>query len=163
VLVPDDFISPGRRVREISIGLAYTPPVRSTRTSYKAMRLSYRLVAAPNLDHVVKMFNKATSEDDFKSIPELANASVSLTLRSKGTVQSATWQFKQVNSTSKLKTEKLFVIVTRNDHPWGVADTKTLEEYSLVVCLRDRENQQAKLYSQIQHRLQQRQRARARI
>ncbi len=162
VLMPDDFISSGRRVREISIGLAYTPPVRSTRVSYKTMRLNYRLVAAPDLDHVVKMFNKATSEENYENIPELTGASVSLTLRSKGTVQSATWQFKQVNRNSKLKTGKLFVVVTRNDHPWGEVDTKIAEEYSLVVCLRDRENQQAKLYSQIQNRLQQRQRARAR-
>lgn len=162
VVVPDDFISPGRRVREISIGLAYMPPVRSTRVSYNAMRLNYRLVAAPDLDHVVKMFNKATSEENYEKIPELTGASVGLKHRSRGTVQSAMWQFKQVNRNSKLKTEKLFVVVTRNDHPWGEVDTKTAEEYSLVVCLRDRENQQAKLYSQIQNRLQQRQRARAR-
>ncbi len=162
VLVPDDFISPGRRVREISIGLAYTPPVRSTRVSYNAMRLNYRLVSAPDLDHVVKMFNKATSEENYEKIPELTGASVGLKHRSRGTVQSATWQFKQVNRTSKLKTGKLFVVVTRNDYPWGEVDTKIAEKYSLVVCLRDRENQQAKLYSQIQNRLQQRQRARAR-
>ncbi|MGD0959412.1 MAG: serine protease, partial [Methylomonas sp.] len=89
-------------------------------------------------------------------------ASISRSLRSKGTAQSAMWQFKKFNRNSKLITDKLFVVVTRNDHPWGETDTKTLEEYSLVVCLRDRENQQAKLYSQIQSRLQQRQRARAR-
>ena len=68
-----------------------------------------------------------------------------------------------MRSDSKLKTECLFVVVTRNDYPWGELDTKTLEEYSLVVCLRDRENQQAKLYTQIQNRLQQRQRARTKV
>ncbi len=162
VLVPEDFISLGKRTREISVGLAHTPSVRSTRITYKATRLDYRLVAAPDLDHAVKMFNKATSKENFENIPELTGANVSWRLRSKGTVQSAMWQFKQFNRNSKLKTEKLFVVVTRNDHPWGEVDTKIAEEYSLVVCLRDRENQQAKLYSQIQNRLQQRQRARAR-
>ncbi len=73
------------------------------------------------------------------------------------------WQFRQFTRNSKLITDKLFIVVTRNDYPWGEADTKTLEEYSLVVCLRDRENQQAKLYTQIQNRLQQRQRARTKI
>jgi hypothetical protein len=127
------------------------------------MRLDYRLVTAPDLSHAVKMFNKATSKENFDNIPELSGASVSRTFRSKGTVQAANWQFKQFNSNSKLKTEKLFVVVTRNDYPWGETETKTTEEYSLVVCLRDRENQQAKLYSQIQNRLQQRQRARAKV
>ncbi|QWF72527.1 S8 family peptidase [Methylomonas paludis] len=162
VVVPDDFVSRGKRTREISVSLAHTPPVRSTRVSYKATRIDFRLVAAPDLDHAVKMFNKATNEEDFKNIKELDGANVSKTLRSKGTVQSAMWQFKVLSKVHKLKTQKLFVVITRNDHPWGETDTKTLEEYSLVVCLRDREHQQAKLYSQIQNRLQQRQRARAR-
>jgi hypothetical protein len=163
LLMPDDFIAPGNRVREISVSLAHTPPVRSTRVTYKATRLDFRLVSASDLDHAVKMFNKATSKENFENIPELANASVNKSLRSKGTVQSARWQFRQMRSDSKLKTECLFVVVTRNDYPWGESDTKTLEEYSLVVCLRDRQNQQAKLYTQIQNRLQQRQRARAKV
>lgn len=163
ILVPEDFISLGKRVREIAVSLAHTPPVRSTRVTYKAMRLDYKLILAPNLERAVKMFNKATSKEDFENIQELTGASISKSLRSKGTVQSAVWQFKQINSNSKLKTERLFVVITRNDYPWGESDTKTTEEYSLVVCLRDRENQQAKLYTQIQNRLQQRQRVRARI
>lgn len=162
ILVPEDFISPGKRAREIAVSLAYTPPVRSTRVAYRAMRLDYRLISAPDIEHAVKMYNKATSEDDFKNIPELTGASVNKSLRSKGTVQCANWQFKQFRSDSKLKTEKLFVVITRNDYLWGDVDTNTTEEYSLVVCLRDRENQQAKLYSQIQSRLQQRQRIKAR-
>lgn len=162
LLIPEDFVSSGKRSREIVVSLAHTPLVRSTRVTYKATRLDYRLIAASDLDHAVKMFSKATSKDDFENIPELPNATVSRSLRSKGTVQSAMWQFKQFNRNSKLKTDKLFVVVTRNDHPWGEAMTNTTEEYSLVVCLRDRENQQAKLYSQIQNRLQQRQRAKVR-
>jgi hypothetical protein len=162
LLVPDDFISPGKRVREITVSLAYTPVVRSTRVNYKATRLDYRLIAAPDLEHAVKMFNKATSKDEYKNIPELPGANVSWQLRSKGSVQSAVWQFKVLSKDHKLKTQKLFIVVTRNDHSWGEAITKTIEEYSLSVCLRDRENQQARLYSQIQSRLQQRQRARAR-
>jgi hypothetical protein len=163
LILPDDFISTGRRNREITVSLAHTPPVRSTRVTYKAMRLDYRLVTAPNLSYAVKMFNKATSTEDFERIPELPGANITRGLRSKGTVQAASWQFKQFNSNSKLKTDKLFVVVTRNDYPWGENETKTTEEYSLVVCLRDRENQQAKLYTQIQNRLQQRERARNRI
>jgi hypothetical protein len=163
LLVPEDFVSSGKRVREIAISLAHTPPVRSTRVAYKAIRLDYRLVSTPDLEHAVKMFNKATSKKDFENIQELDGANISRSLRSKGTVQSAKWQFKQFNRNSKLKTERLFVVVTRNDYPWGELVTKTTEKYSLVVCLRDRENQQAKLYTQIQNRLQQRQRARARV
>jgi subtilisin family serine protease len=162
VLVPEDFVSTGKRHRELAVSLAHSPLIRSTRVSYKATRLYYQLIAAPDLDYVVKMFNKATKDEDYKNIAELGKASVGLTLRSKGTVQSGLWEFKQSNCNSKLKTQKLFVVVTRNDHAWGELVANIQEPYSLVVCFRDRENQQAKLYSQIQNRLQQRQRARAR-
>jgi hypothetical protein len=162
LLIPEDFVSSGKRIREIVISLAHAPLVRSTRVTYKATRLDYRLIAASGLEHAVKMFNKATRKDEYKNIPELPGANVSWQLRSKGSVQSAVWQFKVLSNDHKLKTQKLFVVITRNDHTWGENITNTAEEYSLVVCLRDRENQQAKLYSQIQSRLQQRQRARAR-
>lgn len=39
VPIPDDFLSGGRRLREISIGMSFTPYVRSTRVSYKANRI----------------------------------------------------------------------------------------------------------------------------
>ena len=91
VLVPEDFVSTGKRHRELAVSLAHSPLIRSTRVSYKATRLYYQLIAAPDLDYVVKMFNKATKDEDYKNIAELSKASVGLTLRSKGTVQSGLW------------------------------------------------------------------------
>jgi len=162
VPVPNEFISNGRRLREISVALAYTPTVRSTRIKYRATRVDFKLVAAPDLDHVTRMFNKTTKKDDYRNIPELKTASVGAQARSKGTVQADTWQFTQFNRRSKLKNNNLFVVVTRNDHPWGEPLCATEEDYSLVVCLRDRENQAAQLYTTVRTRLQARMRARVR-
>ena len=160
ITIPEDFLTSGRRLREITVALAHTPPVRSTRVAYNAMRLDYRLIFAPNLEHVVKMFNRATDKDEYERIPEHTGASVSPTLRSKGTVQVATWEFKQINIASKLSNQKLFVAVTRNDYLWGEPLTSTLENYALVVCIRDRSNMEARLYTQIQSQLKIRQRTR---
>lgn len=144
--------------------MSYTPYVRSTRLSYKASRIDFKLVTAPDFDHVTTMFNKATKKDDYDSIPELNNnRNVSSTMRGKGTVQAAIWSFKQFNSRSKLRNNRLFVVVTRNDHPWGEPHTATVEPYALVVCFRDRTNQKARLYSQVQAKLRARERARARV
>jgi hypothetical protein len=158
--IPEDFLKTGLRTREITIALAHTPPIRSTRVAYKAIRLDYRLIFAPNLEHVVKMFDRATSKDDYKNIPEYPGASISQTLRSKGTVQAATWEFKQINNSSKLRKQKLFVVITRNDYTWGEALTSTTENYALAVCIRDTSNTEARLYTQIQNQLQMRQRTR---
>jgi Subtilase family len=158
--IPEDFVTSGKRIRELTVTLAYTAPVRSTRVSYKATRLEFRVVAAPDIEHVATMFNRATSSDDYEKIAELGNASIGPNLRSKGTVQSDTWIFKQFNTKSKLVNNRIFVVVTRNDFPWGTTLTQTTEQYSLVVSLRDRYNEEARLYAQIQARLQTRVRIR---
>ncbi len=160
VPVPDDFTTSGRRKRELTVALAYLPPVRSTRIDYKASRIEFRLVTATDLDQVAQMFNKATPKDNYKSIPELSGASLGSTIRSKGTVQNATWCFRQMNARSKLRNQRLFVVVTRNDQPWGEELTNTEESYVLAVCFRDRENESARLFTQLRNRLQERVRAR---
>ena len=91
------------------------------------------------------------------------NRNVSSTVRSKGTGQSATWRFRQFNKRSKLLNFQLFVVITRNDHPWGEPHSATVEPYALAVCFRDRTNQEARLYSQVQNKLRLRDRTRARV
>ena len=161
--VPEDFITSGKRLREITISLAYSPVVRSTRISYKASRIEFKLVAGISLERVAQMFHRATDKADYENIPELTGASIGSSKRNKGTVQSATWSYKQINANSKLKNEKLFIVITRNDHPWGANISMAEQPYSLVVCLRDRKNDEARLYSQIRAKLQARARARARV
>lgn len=161
--IPPDFISSGRRLRDVTIALAFTLPVRSTRIDYKACRVDFKLVSAGDLDHVVQMFNKATNRADYENISELNGASIGARLRGRGTVQAATWEFRQINSRSKLSNQKLFVVVTRNDFGWGEPITATEEDYALAVCLRDLQNAEARLYTQIQNLLQVRQRTQARV
>lgn len=163
--VPEDFLSRGRRLREISVAMAYTPYVRSTRIDYRAGRMSFKLVAADDIADVSTRFNAATDQEVYDAIEEVGkevggNRSVTSVLRNKGTVQSATWSFRQFNANAKLKKKKLFVVVTRHDFPWGEPHCATNEDYALVVAFRDRENEEARLYTQIQNRLQARMRAR---
>lgn len=162
--IPTDFASGGKkRLREIAVALAYTPHVRSTRIKYRASRIDFRLVAARDLAHVTTMFNKATQKEDYKSIKELDGATIGQTVRSKGTVQADFWRFLQFSLNSKLRTQKLFVVVTRNDFPWGESLCDSEESYSLVVSLRDKENPKARLYSQIKAQLEARIPVRVRV
>lgn len=153
--IPDEFVSAGkRRLREIAVALAYTPPVRSTRVKYRATRIDFRLVAAPDLEHVTTMFNKTTEKDDYENIPELKTAIIGQQARSKGTVQADFWRFRQFNVKAKLRNQKLFVVVTRSDFPWGENLCSNEEKYSLVVSLRDQENEKARLYSRVKMQLE---------
>ncbi len=160
--IPDVYTSAGRRTREITVSLAYTSYVRSTRITYKATRIDFKLVASPNLRRVTAMFDQATEKEDYENIPEIGNASSGGRVRGKGTVQAATWHFSQFNSRSLLRQNRLFVVITRNDFPWGEIHSATEEKYALVVCLRDRENQQARLYTKLRNRLRERAKAKVR-
>ena len=161
--IPEDYMGGRRRIRELTASLAYTPYVRSTRITYKASRIDFKLVASPDLKIVATMFNRATKKEDYENIPELKNANIAGLYRSKGTVQAATWRFKQINANSILRKNRLYLVVTRNDFPWGEVHSATEEKYALVVCLRDRENQDSRLYTRLFNRLRERARGRARL
>jgi hypothetical protein len=64
--------------------------------------------------------------------------------------------------TPQRRSQRLFVIVTRIDEAWGRDLTLTEEPYALAVVLSDRENAEARLYTQIQTRLRARIRGRVR-
>lgn len=111
--VPDDFLTAGRREREIAVALAYSPAVRSTRIAYRATRIEFKLVAGESLEAVATMFSRATPDDEHQNIPEFGIPDCPAKIRGKGTVQRACWRFQQVNANSLLKNKRLFIVVTR--------------------------------------------------
>lgn len=149
--LPDDFFRGSKRKREITIALAYNSSVRNTRINYRATRIVFKFVKGDSLDEVIKMFDKATSEDDYENIPEYnTNRNISSTMRQKGTVQSSTWQFNIPQSS------KFYIVVTRNDNNWAEKISKAEEEYSLVIAVKDKEQSEPRLYTQILQRVRSR-------
>ncbi|HBL52992.1 MAG TPA: serine protease [Syntrophaceae bacterium] len=160
--IPDSLYNAGRRSRrrEISVALAHCPPVRTTRIDYKASRFLFRMVEADSLDEAAAAFSNATPDEDYEKINELMNATrryYKPTKRSSGTVQASTWVIKRSRS------KHLFVAVTRNDPAWGEVLTALEEPYALVIRLADRENEEARLYTEIRAQLQARERARQKV
>lgn len=156
VPLPPSFYAGGRRQRLVSIALAHCPPVKTTRLDYKATRLQFRLVEAASLDDAVAAFDKATA-GEVEGIKEFLyknRSTYGASKRGYGTVQASTWFIKQPRKA------KLFVVVTRNDQLWGKDMTLEDEPYALVIRLGDRENAQARLYTEIRTQLQIRGRAR---
>lgn len=148
--LPDNYLRSTRGTRELSITLAYSPVVRTTRSEYLATQISFRLAIGASLDEVQKHFNQ-----DLKSKTEVlkeaksANRDISAQLRNHGTVQSSRWTLRQCKTG-----EKWFVVVVRQDRDWNPSAAEK-EPYSLVVTVADRDNEHAQLYSQIQERITQ--------
>jgi len=156
--VPNEFLSNGKRFRQISVSLAHTPMVRTTRLDYKTTRIYFQLVKGSSLEDVSTYYSDRPVEDVAKK-PEYANGrGVTLQRRSLGTLQASTWNIRQVNARERLK--KFFVVVTRHDYSWAEAALPDPESYSLVINLRDKENERAELLEQVEAILQGRVRAR---
>ena len=163
VPVPGAFWDDQRRVREVTVALAYRPPVRTTRVDYRAAKISFKFVQAESLDEVAGWFNAAVDAGGLDRIPERATArSLSERARSKGTVQAATWRFTQPSQ--EIRESRWFVVVTRYDPPWGQHLCLETEPYALAVTLDDRFTPRLQiapsLYAQMQVRLRERVRAR---
>ncbi|MES0492007.1 MAG: S8 family peptidase [Leptospirales bacterium] len=157
--LPSEFFN-GRRKREVTITLSYFAPARNTRVNYRGMRMFYKFIKGTTLEQAVRMFDKETPKDQYKNIPEFGtlNRNINAESRSNGTVQSSTWTIKQPD-----KKSKYFIVITRNDHPWGKRFSRDKEEYVLTIILRDREQTEANLYSKIAEMIKQRVRGRSTV
>ena len=99
-------------------------------------------------DAAARITERATG----RSVPE--------TIRSRGTVQASTWRFAQPSRA--MRESSWFVVVTRNDPPWGQNLSAERESYALTVTVADRLTQQPRLYTRIEAQLRARARARVR-
>jgi Subtilase family len=155
VPIPDEFWDGGRRTREVTVALAYSPVVRTTRLDYRMTKLKFSLVVAENLDEVAAAFQHNRDE----GMPERnTNRWLSGDARQAGTLQVSRWSFMQRPQ------GQLFIVVTRQDAPWSNVNDDP-EHYALCVSIADRANVQSRLYEHIQALLRARveQRARARV
>ena len=162
--IPGAYWEDRQRVRELTMALAYRPPVRTTRVDYRASKISFKLVQADSLEEVAAWFNAAEDPDALDRIPErTAGRGLSETARSRGTVQATTWRF--ARPSTDMRESRWFVVVTRNDPPWGQNLCLEREPYALAAVLDDRLVPRLQiapgLYTQIRARLRGRVRARA--
>ncbi len=152
--LPQSFWSPGKRVREITVALAYSPDIRTTRLDYRMSKLWYTLVTATDMDEVERAFQRNREEGMGE---RSTNRWITNDDRKTGTLQVSRWTFKAPIRNGN----KIFVVVTRQDAQWGnVADGH--EPYALVSVLADRENAAVNLYAQVRAQLEARAQARAR-
>lgn len=159
VPVPAELWQRGRRRRNLTVALAYRPPVRTTRIDYRSAGITFKLVQTESIEQVTEWFNAAVASDSLEAIPErIGGRGLSETVRSRGTVQASTWTFVQPSST--VRESSWFVVVTRNDPPWGEKLSSDREGYALVVTLADRDAERPRLYTRIEARLRERVRLR---
>lgn len=155
VPIPDELWDGGRRTREVTVALAYSPVVRTTRLDYRMTKLKFNLVVANDLDAVAAAFQRNRDQ----GLPERGtNRWLSGEARQAGTLQVSRWRFQQRPN------GRVYVVVTRQDSGWSTVGEES-EPYALCVSIADRSNAQSRLYAHVQAILRARidQRARTRV
>ena len=157
--LPEELWGRGKRHRQISVALAYSPEVRTTRLDYRHTKLTFKLVEAESLEAVANAFTKGRAEGltEYRQGGEISE-----TIRKAGTLQATSWAFALAPRDASLR---LFVVVTRQDLEWSM-QKGVAEPYALSIVISDRENETIDLYERVsaivQVRAQTRERARAR-
>jgi hypothetical protein len=149
--MPDTFWAGSRRQRSVTVALAYTPEVRTTRLEYRATKVSFSLVNAASFEEVAAAFRR---NREVGMSERNTNRWISGEKRNSGTLQVSRWRFG-----GPIKPNCLFVVVTRQDSPWSPVIDQT-ERYALCVVLDDRERAEANLYAEVRAALQARTRIR---
>lgn len=154
--LPDSFWANGRRTREVTVSLAYSPEVRTTRLDYRRAKLWFNLVVAASLGEVTQAYRRNRE----KGMRERSNGRwLPNDTRKNSTLQVSRWRFKQALANGS----KVFVVVTRQDSPWSQDEHRAEHEpYALAVVLADRESANVQLYAQVQAALQARAQVRVR-
>lgn len=158
VPIPEEFWSSGKRCRELSIALAHSPDVRTTRMDYRATKMSFRLISADNLAEAEQAYSRGRDKGD--GIPEISNRDtrwLGSRQRDASTLQVSRWKFR----VGQKQPKSFFIVVTRQDMSWNI-DKETPEPYALVAVLDDKDSVSLKLYAQIEAQLTLRQRSRVR-
>lgn len=152
--LPASFWSQGRRTREVSVAVAYSPAVRTTRLDYRMSKVWFTLVAAPNLNAVTEAFKRNREE----GMGERGTGRwLSNKARKGGTLQVSRWSFRQPLTNGN----KVFVVVTRQDSQWSDGRDDD-EPYALTVTLADREQADVNLYAEVRAALEARAQGRVR-
>lgn len=159
--LPAELWGRGKRHRQISVALAYSPEMRTTRLDYRHTKLTFKLIEAESLEVVADAFTKGRGREE--SLTEYRQGgAISETVRKAGTLQASSWSFKVAPAAASLR---LFVVVTRQDSSWSMQQAAA-EPYALSIVISDRENETVNLYERVsalvQARAQTRERARAR-
>ena len=157
--LPDELWGRGKRHRQISVALAYSPEMRTTRQDYRHTKLTFKLIEAESLKVVANAFTKGREE----GLPEYRQGGeISETVRKAGTLQASSWSFKLAPKAASLR---LFVVVTRQDSNLSMQQDAA-ESYALSIVISDRDNETVNLYERVsalvQARAQIRERARVR-
>lgn len=139
--IPEEFIETNGK-RQISITLAFDPPVRHTNQEYLGVKLEYHLFRGVSEERMKEWFserpksnnNSTTDAQIIERIPPIFKCDMvpGSTRRNKGTLQKGIFSFSRNQSLESYSHEPLHIIV-QNSGGWANKEDFPRQRYALVV------------------------------
>lgn len=156
--IPEEFAT-GSADREISVALAFDPPVRRTRREYLAgtMRVDlYRNTALSEIEAIHRRQDpdeRVAMIDDRRRVTARLRPSSDRVLGS--TLQVRRWRAPAANSLSVDDGDTYYLVVTHSSAPWGgnLKEEYLTQGYAVAVELVDRDRTEVDLYNLVQQRV----------
>lgn len=151
-----------RGKRQISVSLAFTPPVRHTRKDYLGVKMDYYLFRGLSTEQIINWYAERPQDADPESIHtrHRCNMVPSLRRRENNTLQKAVFTASRNPTFTNYEGEELHLLV-RCKAGWASPDEYEHLRYGLAVSIEHLE-EPIELYDTIQQRIVQEQRVRVR-
>lgn len=151
VPIPTEFLTTNGK-RNISVTLAFDPPVRHSRFDYLGAKMSFRLIRGKSVDQIVDAFRQRTRDEG--RLDSLTSTSFNCLLvpgphiREAGTLQKAT--FSMTRNPDERYGETYYLVV-RCERKWA-GDEYGPQRYAVVV--EEEHTQEVNLFNTISNRVQ---------
>jgi hypothetical protein len=148
--IPDEFKSSSGK-RQITVTLAFDPPVRHTRKEYISLKLKFKLLRGISTERIIKWYSERP--DDAESIPSRFNCNLipSTTRRENGTLQKATFTANR-NRTFEDYDDEEFHLLIFSQATWTPSIVEE-QRYAIAITIEHLE-QPVQLLNAIRQRVQ---------
>lgn len=150
--------------RQISVSLAYDPPVRNTRADYLGVKLGFRLFRGIEIEQIVDWFAEREKDSDPDKIENRYNCTMypSSTRRETSTLQKAIFQASQNRSFLEYpNSSNNFYLLIICQAGWASPEEFDVQRYGLAVTI-EHKDAPIQLYELVSQRIQSRERIRVR-
>lgn len=156
--MPEEFVT-GKADREISVALAFDPPVRRTRREYLAATMRIDLYRNTDVAEIEAVHRKQDPDErtamigDRRRVTARLRPSPDRVLGS--TLQVRRWRAPVATSLSVDDGDTYFLAITHSSAPWAgnLKDEYLTQRYALAVELLDRDRVEIDLYNLVQQRV----------
>ncbi len=159
--VPDEFKATGGK-RQVSISLAFDPPVRHTRLDYLGFTMEFHLFRGLTPQRIVDYFSQRPKDFKPDDIPQRYHCTTypGVRVRGKGTLQKGIFNISRDSALLDYQGSELQLLI-KCKSGWATEADYPRQKYAIAVTL-EQLSQQIPIYQQVRQQLQQEVRARSR-